>query len=504
MTKPTKDSRITNATVEAAKRDADAELDWQHPDPECKGLSLRVRGRGVSWTFRGPRLAGQNRRWTLGDHRVSPKEARRRAWAVRGRIQQGLDPTSLVTALVTGVDEQQQLDLRVEVRPSWEWSDAIDRFLTDIIGTTRQATRDDYRGTLKNTPELQVFCGRQVCDIVREEIAEAVEKVRKRGVKTHHKKVLVVTRCFFNWLGSDARRRYTSVAENFLLGAKAGAAERDVPGRRVVNKGIPDALPIGRSLAIARSGVLGALPSLGIQTVLGTVSRRRGVVGMRSQDYEPYRPGIYVWFQPAAFRKTADKIQSVAAHQVPLVGWAAGVVDILERRLRSDDTARWLFPVARPRHAGTAPKTPHMNVGTLNHNMDAMPGVYGHLSPHRLRVAFSSYGKKFGGFADGEAKMILDHTEGVGDDVTRGHYDLDPRIERKIEMMTWWVNWLDEQCAAAIAADPMLLDKDALRKACYIERYGQERWDAKIAKSKEGAPLWPADEQEERSLLAAE
>ena len=144
-----------------------------------------------------------------------------------------------------------------------------------------------------------------------------------------------------------------------------------------------------------------------------------------------------------------------------------------------------------------------MNVGTLNHNMDAMPGVYGHLSPHRLRVAFSSYGKKFGGFADGEAKLILDHTEGVGDDVTRGHYDLDPRIERKIEMMTWWTQWLEEQCAAAIAADPMLLDKDTLRKSCYIERYGQDRWDAKIAKSKEGVPLWPADEQE-TSLLAAE
>jgi hypothetical protein len=503
MTKPTKDSRITSSTVEAAKRDADAGLDWQHPDPECKGLSLRVRGRGVSWTFRGPRLAGKNRRWTLGDHRVSPKQARQRAWAVRGRIQKGLDPTSLVTALVTGVDEQQQLDLRVEAQPSWEWSDAIDRFLTDIIGTTRQPTRDDYRGTLKNTPELQIFCGRQVCDIVREEIAEAVEKVRRRGVKTHHKKVLITCRRFFNWLGSDARRRETSVPANFLLGAKAGAAERDVPGRRVVNKGIPETNAIGRALAIARAGVLGTLPSLGIQMVLGTVSRRRGVVGLRSQDYESYRPGIYVWFQPPAFRKTADKIQSSAAHQVPLVGWAATVVDILERRLRRDDTAGWLFPVARPRHAGVEPKTPHMNTGTLNHNMDAMPGVYGQLSPHRLRVAFGSYGKKFGGFADGEAKLILDHTEGVGDDVTRGHYDLDPRIERKIEMMTWWTQWLDEQCAAAIAADSMLLDKDALRQACYIERYGQQRWEAKLAKAKEGAPLWPVEDQEV-SVLPAE
>ena len=145
----------------------------------------------------------------------------------------------------------------------------------------------------------------------------------------------------------------------------------------MVNKGIPDALPIGRALAVARAGVLGALPSLGIQMVLGTVCRRRGVVGMRSQDHEPYTPAIYIWFQPSAFRKTADKILSGAAHQVPLVGWAAGVVDLLERRLRRDDSAGWLFPVARPRHAGAEPKTPHMNVGTLNYNMDAMPGVYG-------------------------------------------------------------------------------------------------------------------------------
>jgi hypothetical protein len=167
----------------------------------------------------------------------------------------------------------------------------------------------------------------------------------------------------------------------------------------VVNKGIPEARPIGRALAIARAGVLGALPSLGIQMVLGTVSRRRGVVGMKSEDWKPHQisPKIYVWFQPPAFRKTADKIQSSAAHQVPLVGWVSDVVDRLERLRPHDDTAGWLFPVARPRHAGKPPKTPHMNVGTLNHNLDAMPGVYGVLSPHRLRVAFGSYGKRFGG-----------------------------------------------------------------------------------------------------------
>jgi hypothetical protein len=49
-----------------------------------------------------------------------------------------------------------------------------------------------------------------------------------------------------------------------------------------------------------------------------------------------------------------------------------------------------------------------------------MPGVHGALSPHALRRAFGTYGSKFGKFAKDESKMVLDHLEGVGDDVTRG------------------------------------------------------------------------------------
>src|ERR1019366_9274000 len=127
------------------------------------------------------------------------------------------------------------------------------------------------------------------------------------------------------------------------------------------------------------------------------------------------------------------------------------------------------FPVDA--RGGSTPKRPHMSEGVLNKNMDAMPGVHGALSPHALRRAFGSYDSPVGGVAKGEAKMILDHLEGEGDDAARGHYDLDPRIARKIEMMNWWTGWLDEQCAAAIATDPMLSDMEALRQAIYIERY---------------------------------
>ena len=272
MTKPSPDTRITHATVEAAMRDARNGIEWEHRDPECTGLILRARGGAVSWNFRGPRSGGKHQRWMLGAHTVSPRDARQRAWAVRTYIQRGIDPTTMLTELVTGATPAEQLDLRVTNKPSWKWEKAIARFLAGIADNAREATIGDYRATLQNTPQLAKFRGRWVCDILREEIEEVVEEIRLRGVKTHHKKVLVVTRRFFNWMAEGARRRETSVAVNFLHAAKAGAPMRDVEGRRVVNKGIPDALPIGRALAIARSDVLGALPSLGI---IPSTRRRR-------------------------------------------------------------------------------------------------------------------------------------------------------------------------------------------------------------------------------------
>lgn len=174
---------------------------------------------------------------------------------------------------------------------------------------------------------------------------------------------------------------------------------------------------------------------------------------------------------------------------MPIVGWAVGALDALEH-LRDHHGDGRMFPVDA--RAGAKPKRPHMSEGVLNKNLDSMPGVHGALSAHALRRAFGTYGIGVGKFAKDESKMVLDHLEGVGDDVTRGHYDLDPRIPRKIEMLNWWTGWLDEQCAAAIAADPMLSDMEARRQAIYIERYGADAWEAKLKKTREtGAPLWP-------------
>jgi hypothetical protein len=555
MAKPKAGTNITGETVDMALRDMERGITWEYADKGCAGLSLRVTGSSVHWSFRGPRLAGKNPRWVVGDHTVDREKARERAHEVRRIIRGGMDPTIRLREMTTGILEERQHEIRVVAKPSLKWEAAIDEFETHLKGSKRRGTVEDYIPTLRNADVLRRFRGRDVCDITRSDVMKAVNEKRLQGVRTHHKKILVVTRILFNWLAEDARRDRTSVEPDLLTTAKSGDPLL-VTRRTRQNKGIPDAEPVGRALAIARSGVLGDEASDAIQLVLGTLQRRHPVCALLDRSIRPYepagltpegQPAEYIWFVPPQHRKTADKIQSSDPHQVPLVGFVPALIHRLRRRFHATEIAAWgpneedgirmaarrdgkqvilldhadeldgippellervvgilpydwLLPVTRPRRNGEPNKQLYLTEDTLNKNMNAMPGVAGHLSPHALRRKIASEGKAAGVLADGEVKMILDHLEGEAGNVTRGHYDLDPRIPRKREILLWWTGWLEEQCKAAIEADPTLDmsnpetrkgNFEALREACYIQRYGQEKWDVKLSKSRRtGNKLW--------------
>lgn len=49
-------------------------------------------------------------------------------------------------------------------------------------------------------------------------------------------------------------------------------------------------------------------------------------------------------------------------------------------------------------------------------------------------------------------------------------------LQKKKQIMTLWSNWLELQVQAAIAADPGLLNAEALSENIYRARYGEERW----------------------------
>jgi hypothetical protein len=107
-----------------------------------------------------------------------------------------------------------------------------------------------------------------------------------------------------------------------------------------------------------------------------------------------------------------------------------------------------------------------------------LPGV--DCSTHAGGYASASYGPRDMGFARSEAKIILDHFEGIEpDDVTGRFYPADPAISRKREMMEKWTAWLEHWCAEAIRKDGRLVDSRALSESIFKSRYGDERWTQK-------------------------
>jgi DNA-binding transcriptional MerR regulator len=112
-----------------------------------------------------------------------------------------------------------------------------------------------------------------------------------------------------------------------------------------------------------------------------------------------------------------------------------------------------------------------------------MPGV--DMSCHGWRRGFASHGQRELGFSLDDIKLILDHSEGAPTgDVTAGHYALDPMIAKKRRIMEKWLAWLELQVKAAIAADPSLLDREAVGKTIFRARYGSERWKKRVERTR--------------------
>jgi DNA-binding transcriptional MerR regulator len=159
-----------------------------------------------------------------------------------------------------------------------------------------------------------------------------------------------------------------------------------------------------------------------------------------------------------------------------MVGWAARTV----RRLDVLAESGYFFPVRATRDRPT--KNPHADAGFINHALQYMPGV--DMSCHGWRRGFARHGQRELGFSVEDIKMILDHSEGApSGDVTASNYSLDPMIAKKRQMMEKWIAWLELQVKAAIALGPSLLDAEAVGEAIFRARYGDERWEKRVART---------------------
>ncbi len=64
-------------------------------------------------------------------------------------------------------------------------------------------------------------------------------------------------------------------------------------------------------------------------------------------------------------------------------------------------------------------------------------------NPHAVRKAFGTYLSKKG-ISKEDRKLILDHAEGRGSDVTEVNYNFDPKLDDKQKTMEIWNTFLDD------------------------------------------------------------
>jgi hypothetical protein len=464
---------ITAATIKAAFRECELGMTADRSDAETPGLQLRIRPSGVRWSVRG-RLSGREIRYDLGPAiEVDIDEARLRARRVREMMRQGQDPASHIQSMLTGepVQPKSAKDKKAAAE-RWTFRETRDAFLLWMRPTRRDATIADYRKKL-HMKEFDEYLDRHIATISRAEIAATIETISKRGIPSAEGALRTI-KSMWNWASEPVREEKTGLSVDLLRRVKA-------PERPSIEAGSPEAakkvqvqkLPtpeqLGTLVAIARTGVLEGRISAAITLLMYTAQRRRAVVSATATDFF-LTDGGWQWSMKPYFRKTARKRKSQADHVVPLVPEVSGTLEeLIDYATRPKAPSRHIFPQFRRRSAKEAGRFSHMNESTLTHALASLPGV--DCSPHDIRRAFSTYIKQLG-YLGKSSKLILDHMEGSdGDDVDAQSYDYNLLLDEKKAMMRDWAAFLEKACQAAIAANPLLSDPEALREAIDRKRY---------------------------------
>ncbi len=293
-----------------------------------------------------------------------------------------------------------------------------------------------------------------------------------RGAEAMAEGIVRVIKRLWTWLAEAVRQDETGVADGVMTKLAAPPRTRVELGEQAFDPDdehgdAPPEIEISRALVIARQGYLPERIGLGLQLLIGTCQRRRAVTGANRWRFRTYAEANSecAWYVPPYFRKSGTK-RGRRSHLVPCVGFAAVAAERLDRLADYEDSEGWLFPAA----AQTKSDRPHADAGLFNDYLTAMPGVS--FSPHGVRYAFATYGERDLGFRPGEAKLILDHMEGVEPgDVTGQFYSSDPGIARKREMMHAWTDWCNRWAERAVAEDPSLLDRELMVAEIQKRRY---------------------------------
>ena len=149
-------------------------------DDDVKGFAVRVTAAGARAFVLDYRVAGRQRRYTIGSHPDwTAGAAREEAKELKKRIDKGEDP----------------MGERHEERAAPTVADLIDRFDADYLPSKRESTARDYRAMLNNLvkPKLGTT---KVADVTHTEVDRLHREVSKKAPYRANRMVAVMSKMF--------------------------------------------------------------------------------------------------------------------------------------------------------------------------------------------------------------------------------------------------------------------------------------------------------------------
>jgi len=459
---------ITGTTINRIRRSAKRGDSLEVHDLIQPGLSIRATGRRMTWYFRfttkTQRTDGTKVRTAhpicAVDGCPDPEKMRQVVGAGCAALQEGRDPLAAVR--VTLAEALRLPETRVSGEPSlhtWDFPAFREEFKNDPPSDLRKDTVDGYYRALSKTQVGTVFYAKRLVEITPQNIRTVRDDILRRGHARQSKLTLQALRTAFDWATESSRSALSGLTEDNNpmsqvvskrrrnqrkpTNEDAIAAEEfiklDINKNFVVAyRNVPTMADIGKllilllqpaGLPLVKRTIL-LLLVYSVQRRLTVASAfRKALVGFHQRD-------VAFWVLDGGTTKSGRP------HLLPFSMRAWGVIESWRATLSKSSV--WLFPGMATRRKPSP--NGHINVRTVNEWMYEacdLAGCARHSNPHSVRKAFSTY-LSTRGISKAEVKLILDHTEGRGTDVTEVHYNFDPRLPEKQKVMAVWNSFLDE------------------------------------------------------------
>ena len=457
---------ITGTTINRIRRRARRGETVEVHDLIQPGMSIRATGRRLSWYFRFStaevREDGKKERTARAICAVDacPDPVKMRAVVAAGcvALKEGSDPLTAVRSMlaqVLGMPETRVLD-----NPSvqtWNFNGFRQEFKRNPPSHLRPETIDGYYKAMSEAQIGKAVFSKRLVEVTAGDIRRIRDDIVQRGHVRQSVLTLTALRVAFEWAAETQRSALSGITEDnnpmLQVTAKRRSKRKPTPDDEIAaadlikvdeheniiveDPNLMSMMDIGKLLILLLETTKLSLVKRAILILLVySVQRRRTVAAtLRKALVGFVQKGVAFWVLHGGTTKSG---------RPRILPFSMIALQIINSWKATSSGEIWLFP-GMPTRRKPKPDG-HVNVRTVNAWLDeacALAGCERRHNPHAIRKAFGSYlSKKKVSKAD--RKLILDHAEGRAGDVTEVHYNLDPKLPEKQQVMKIWNSFLDE------------------------------------------------------------